>query len=437
MIVIKKNNTFEIIQLNGSAMLILKNAYKKITPEQFFMLAIFIVNAGNYLYNLLLGRILGPSLFADAAVLITFLLVLSFAGMTFQVVAAKYSVLLENNKLALFIRFISKIAFALGSIFGVLIILFHQNLQAVFHTKTALMFVIFGVGLPFYFIMSVNRGLYQGKNNFKSLSKTYYFEMLCRLLLTLLLLLLFPMVASGVIIAIGILASLFFGLIPFQKSILAKVVLTNEVLDTKPILVFFGLTAFYELTQIIINNSDILLVKHYFDAEKAGLYASLALIGRVIYFVAWLFVMLLLPKVIQMKKDGKDSLPLLLKYVIYIITLSVVIVLGAFLFPELVVKMMFGDKYLPIAFLLWKYALATAIFAVSNIFTYYFLSLEKYIPVAITAVLGLTQIFLIVLFHHSLAQVIHMQIITMLVLLIFQLGYFFLNHFAKNKLLHI
>jgi O-antigen/teichoic acid export membrane protein len=138
-----------------------------------------------------------------------------------------------------------------------------------------------------------------------------------------------------------------------------------------------------------------------------------------------------------MKKDGKDSLPLFLKYVIYIITLSVIIVLGAFLFPELVVKMMFGDKYLPIAFLLWKYALATAIFAVSNIFTYYFLSLEKYIPVAITAVLGLTQIFLIVLFHHSLAQVIHMQIIAMLVLLIFQLGYFFLNHFAKNKLLHI
>ena len=55
-----------------------------------------------------------------------------------------------------------------------------------------------------------------------------------------------------------------------------------------------GLTACYELTQIIINNSDILLVKHYFDMLDAGLYASLALIGRVVYFVAWMFVMLLL-----------------------------------------------------------------------------------------------------------------------------------------------
>jgi len=56
----------------------LKEAYKKIGPEQFFMITILFVNAGNYLYNLLLGRILGPAQFADAAILITLLLVLSF-----------------------------------------------------------------------------------------------------------------------------------------------------------------------------------------------------------------------------------------------------------------------------------------------------------------------------------------------------------------------
>ena len=57
----------------------------------------------------------------------------------------------------------------------------------------------------------------------------------------------------------------------------------------------------------IINNSDILLVKHYFDPYNAGLYASLALIGRVVYFTAWMFVMLLLPKVIELKKEGKKT----------------------------------------------------------------------------------------------------------------------------------
>ena len=63
---------------------------RKLTQEQWFMLSVLAVNAGNYLYNLILGRVLGPTQFADAAVLITFLLVLSFVAMTFQLVTAKF-----------------------------------------------------------------------------------------------------------------------------------------------------------------------------------------------------------------------------------------------------------------------------------------------------------------------------------------------------------
>jgi O-antigen/teichoic acid export membrane protein len=126
-------------------------------------------------------------------------------------------------------------------------------------------------------------------------------------------------------------------------------------------------------------------------------------------------------------------LPILLKYVFYIVLVSAIIVLGTFLFPELVVKIMFGEKYLPIAFLLWKYALATSIFAVANIFAYYFLSINEYVPVLISAILGLTQIILIVLFHKSLEQVVTMQIIAMIILLAFQLSYFLINRNIKVK----
>jgi O-antigen/teichoic acid export membrane protein len=228
------------------------------------------------------------------------------------------------------------------------------------------------------------------------------------------------------VVAAGITVSFVFGLFPFQKVMLKKVIVSpSEILERKEILVFFALTAFYELTQIIINNSDIILVKHYFDDHQAGLYASLALIGRVVYFVAWMFVMLLLPKVIQLKKEGKDTLPILMTYVGYIIVLSVGIVGFTFLFPDFVVSVMFGKAYLPIAFLLWKYALATAVFAVANIFAYYFLSINQYMPVVVSAVLGLTQIALIAFFHSTLEQVVEMQIYTMVVLLFFQLCYFF------------
>ncbi|VXB21195.1 Sugar isomerase [Flavobacterium sp. 9AF] len=398
------------------------------------MLSILLVNGGNYVYNLLLGRILGPSQFADAAILITLLLVLSFIGMTFQIVTAKYAVLYEKSLLQLFLNFIYKNALYIGVLFAVAIVTFSKNLQDIFHTQTSSMFVIFGLGLPLYITMSINRGLYQGKNELIGLSKTYYFEMLCRLILTFSILYCIPSLESSVVIAIGILISFIFGLFPFQKKIISKIEMENnedKILNTKSIIQFFALTAFYELTQIIINNSDVLLVKHYFENHEAGLYASLALIGRVVYFVAWMFVMLLLPKVIQLKKDGFDTFPILAKYVLYISFLSTFIVLVTYLFPNLVVKLMFGEKYLPIAFLLWKYALATSIFAIANIFAYYFLSISKYIPVIISGVLGLTQVILIVFFHESLEQVVLMQIIAMLVLLLFQITFFAINHLKK------
>ena len=281
---------------------------KQISTEQIFMLSIFLVNGGNYIYNLLLGRILGPSEFADAAILITFLLVLSFVGMTFQIVTAKYAVLFEKEKLAGFLKLITKYASLFGILFGALIFFFHKELQLIFHTQTSSMFWIFALGLPLYFLMSVNRGLYQGKDLLNKLSLTYQSEMISRLVITIGIVLLVPFIPSSLAIAIGIVISFIFGLFPFQKSIVkSSRVVTETLVETKSIIIFFGLTAFYELTQIIINNSDIILVKHYFDNEQAGLYASLALIGRVVYFVSWMFVMLLLPKVIQLKKEGKQT----------------------------------------------------------------------------------------------------------------------------------
>ena len=271
---------------------------KRLTPEQLFMLSVLAVNGGNYLYNLILGRLLGPSQFADAAVLITFLLVLSFMAMTFQLVTAKFSVLFENEIFNNFIAKVYKQAFFVGLLLGVIIVACASQLQTLFNTSSSTMFVIFGFGVPLYFLMSVNRGTYQGKKAYKSLSITYQGEMLSRLLITLGLILVFN-IQSSAVIAIGIVISFVFGLFPFKtKHVSIKKLIPLDSKYSKQIKNFFLLTAFYELTQIIINNSDILLVKHYFDSYDAGLYASLALIGRIVSFIAWMFVMLLLPAVV-------------------------------------------------------------------------------------------------------------------------------------------
>ena len=111
---------------------LLKN--KKISPEQLFMLSVLIVNGGNYLYNLLLGRYLGPAQFADAAILITFLLVISFIAMTFQLVTAKFSIIFSTETFAAFTRKIFKYAFVTGLFIGAAIIVFAVFLQDIFQS---------------------------------------------------------------------------------------------------------------------------------------------------------------------------------------------------------------------------------------------------------------------------------------------------------------
>ncbi|MEL0650187.1 oligosaccharide flippase family protein [Algibacter sp. TI.3.09] len=410
---------------------------KKITPEQLFMLSVLAVNGGNYLYNLILGRILGPAQFADAAVLITFLLVLSFAAMTFQLVTAKFSVLFENDIFQSFISKVYKNALAVGLAFGALIIIFAGALQNVFNTSSSNMFVVFGFGVPLYFLMSVNRGVFQGKKSFKNLSITYQTEMLSRLVITLGLILIFD-IKSSVVIAVGILASFVFGLFPFKyKNLFPKKALVLSQTHSKDIRHFFIITAFYELTQIIINNSDILLVKHFFESYEAGLYASLALIGRIVYFIAWMFVMLLLPTVVELKKEGKKTAPILFKYVGYIAAISITIILVCLAFPETIITLLFGDSYVSMAPLLWKYAIATSMFAISNIFAYYYLSLDKYVPVVISGVFGMLQMLLVIYFHDSLEQVVYMQIVAMLLLLVIQLIYFKYDSSKSAKTLNL
>jgi O-antigen/teichoic acid export membrane protein len=279
--------------------------------------------------------------------------------------------------------------------------------------------------------MSVRRGELQGSKDFTRLSITYQLEMFSRLAITFLLLITFQ-VTSSVAVSVGIGVSFLAGVFPLKKESFSKMhSLKLSTENKKAVYQFFILTACYELTQIICNNSDILLVKHYFPSNAAGLYASLALIGRVVYFVTWMFVMLLLPTVVDKKKRGEDTKPVLLKYTGYIILLASVIVGFTFLFPTFSVQLLFGEAYTSIAPLLGWYALATSFFAVSNIFAYYFLSLDHYKPIIIAAFMGILQIVLIVLFHDTLFQVVYMQVIAMALLLIFQVSYFFLK---KNTL---
>lgn len=409
--------------------------FRKVPSQQFFMLSSLVVNGGNYLYNLVLGRMLGPEAFADAALMITLLLVLSFAGMTFQMVVAKFTAELNDSQQTALHERANGYALFIGSILGLGVALLSPQLQEFLQTENAQMFQVFGIGIPFYFLMSINRGQLQGKQHFNKLSFSYQSEMWGRLLLTLAILICLP-THDGLGVAIGILASIILGLFPIKKIRFTLFSSTKLDSNTVKLITNFALvTAFYELTQILINNSDILMVKRFFEAKEAGLYASLALVGRAVYFIAWMFIMLLLPAVVNARKEGRATTPLLFKAILHILLLSLAIVSVCGLYPELIIEMLFGSTYLPISHLLWRYVLAATLFALANLFVYYFLSLDLYKPIAFAAFFGLAQVVVLYLFHSSLTMMVNLQILAMTALLICQIIYF-LQHQLKGDVLN-
>jgi O-antigen/teichoic acid export membrane protein len=168
--------------------------------------------------------------------------------------------------------------------------------------------------------------------------------------------------------------------------------------------------------QVIINNIDILLVKHFFPAEPAGIYAAIAQIGRLLYFVCWFGIVNAMFPVAASRPDQKKSealgLPMLLVFAI-----SCVFVLGAALFPHFIMGLIFGSKFINIGSLLALYATATALYSLSVVLIAYEMSrriantgwLQLLISGALFLVIGF--------FHQTLHEVIMVRIVLMVIML--------------------
>lgn len=407
----------------------------------FLFAATILVNAGNYLINLILGRILGPEEFAEVSVIATGVLMLSFFAVGLQLTSAKYSAtyIAEDNEpyLNRFINWLTHRTFIVSCAISILLLIMAWNLQEFFHFNSVWPFIIITIGIPFYFDFSISRGLMQGTDSFKRLSLTYLIEMAVRLLVTFLLVLIVVKINgdwSTEAVSIGFLLSFIATYIYGRRSKNSSDTKSIEASEYKTIKNFILIIGAYELSQIMINNSDIMLVKHFFENKEAGLYAALALIGRVVFFATWTIVTLLFPKVIQKEKRGESHTHLFWGSLIIVAVIGLIIICACYLLGDLIIQILFGSAYLEAAPFLWQYACATTLFACANVFAYYYMSLNKYWPVLFSAIAGIAQIVCIWLYHENILTVIWVQIYLMSTLFAFMMIYHMIQPLLNKKI---
>jgi len=398
----------------------LLSRYKNLGDAGFLLLANLIVNIGNYGLNIILGRWLGPEGFADANLLATLVMLLSFVAMGLQLVVAKYSAIYsaEKNEAKSDALLNSSQSFILktSGLLMIALLVCAPILSSFFNLHSTLSLIILLIGVPFYFLMSLSRGYFQGKSQFKKLAKTYLIEMVGRLFLTLGLLFVFKGQGfSAEIVSIGFLFSFIVCYFYSHIKVKTQQLLSEDVVQK--MMKVFAIIGIYELSQILINNSDVILVKHYFENTEAGLYASLALLGRAVFFATWIIVTMLFPKVVEMEKKGEPHLHFFWNAFGIVAAIGLSIVIVCFLLDDLIIGIAFGNEYASISHLLWMYALSTTLFACANVVVYYNMSLGKYLPIWISVAAGIIQIMSICLIHTSLETVIQIQLILMASLL--------------------
>lgn len=371
-----------------------------------------VVNLGNYVFNLILGRWLGPAAFADLTLVVTLMLVLTLITATLQTVVAKFSADYTardaGSRLAGLRRWAVRWAGWLGLGLGGGMILAAQPLQHFFHMTSAWPFVLLGIGIPVYFIQGADRGVLQGQMRFGLLAASYQAEMWVRLLLGVGLVAL----GFGVNGAVGALTLSF--LAAWVVARLAGRGMSSaarfESSESRAALAFALPASAALVGQILINNSDVLIVKHFFVAQEAGLYAALALIGRMVFFATWPVVTVLLPAVAQRHQQGLAHRNLFWLSLGGVLAVSAGVTGAAFLFPEMIIGLLFGEAYLSIAPLLGLYAVATTLYALSNVVIIYHLSIGNGRGGLLAVLGGALQVGTLWFVHSSLAQVIWVQI---------------------------
>jgi len=379
------------------------------------MVSMTIVNAGNYVYNLIMGRWLGPALFADISLIVTLLLIITFITVPLQLTTARYAAIhsADGNQAALasIHRWMTRVAILVGVSFAAFFALGAPLWAAFFQTASPLPFVLFGLALPFAFAQGVNRGVLQGKMRFTTLTVTYQVEMWSRLLIGIFLVWL-GLSVNGAVLGIALsFPATWFATLPALKGLPACNPLAPDV--RKAVAGFALPVMVAQVGQILINNSDILLVRRFYPPASAGQYAALALIGRIVFFATWSVVTTMFPIVTQKHKKGEPYQHLFWVSLGIVAAIALPVTLAALLVPEYIVRPLFGDQYLGIAPLLWLYALATTLYALANVVVNYRLSLGKGRETSFAIAAGVAQVAGIILFHNTLSQVVWVQVVVM------------------------
>ena len=156
---------------------------------------------------------------------------------------------------------------------------------------------------------------------------------------------------------------------------------------------------------------DILIVKHYFAPQAAGLYGAGALAGKMLFWLVGFVPAVVLPRAAGSAARGERTAPILFQAVAAIVVLAGGGLAFYALFPRFVVTALAGEAFAPAASIVFSYGVATTLLAVLNTVALYKLAVHRFDFIVPLALVVLGELIAVVLRHDTPQQVITVLIV--------------------------
>jgi O-antigen/teichoic acid export membrane protein len=373
-----------------------------------------MVSLANFGYNVSMARLLGPARFGDVTAVATLLLLASAVALSFQLVCAKF--IARNASSAGKARIhdgLMRRAWITGVAVGFGMMVASPAIAHMLRLPSPLLVVLLGAGLIFYPALGVKRGALQGMCEFRRLSGNFVLEAIVKLLLAVVLVS-YGLGSFGAVggIAASLLAAFLFVRVKVSPEGDAPTSIHAPFREAMQVIVFF-------CGQVVLSNIDILLVKYFFPPSEAGLYAAVALVGRLLYFASWSIVSAMFP-VSASNGQEPDRRPdhVLFTPLLLVFGISVVYAGIMALFPETIVALLFGRGFQEAEQLLALYAMATGFYALSVVLMTYEMSRKIVNTGWLQLIVSGLMVVAISAFHSTLREVVFVQLGVMALLLV-------------------
>ena len=360
----------------------------------------------NYAYYPILGRLMEPAAFGELQVLVSlflqFTIFLNVLGMITVTITANYA---DKRTAHRVIFELEKLASYLAAGILLLSIAAGEFLRQVLHFESMLPFVALALAILVSIPLTFRSAYARGQKRFGIASMSQLIGAGIKIIFSVGLVLLGLGVtgAIGGIVAAQFIAFLYAARyaarIGFSRPEDTNYKTKPDIKVVLPELKYAGTVFVGLLAVTLLMSVDVIVVKYFFDAHTAGLYAGIATVARIIFFLVTPISQVLMP-LVKLGQPARKNRQFLLKSLGLTFLVGGPVTLLCIFFPHLLIGLLMGHTYTEYANLLPLLSTTIFIISVISLITMYYLTLRRKM-VSLIGIIGLAAMLSFMLSWHA------------------------------------